>query len=225
MSRRIRLLLMAVVVIAIVALCWFALLNPIRGDIAAADASIETERTKLAAAQAKLSQAEITRQDGQKNQARLLELAKMVPESEEVPSLLLQIQDLADQSGIAFISITPGDPVDAASFRIIPLEVRFSGTFFNLSDFVYRAEQMVAAPGRLLAVKDLKLQLGGEGVPGENSDTVVGPTLAVNMTLYAFESVSPAKTVPTTAPGALESVNPVAPSSGVTTPPATSSGS
>ena len=62
-------------------------------------------------------------------------------------------------------------------------------------------------------------------MPGDNSDTAVGPTLAVSMTLYAFESVSPAKTAPTTASGASEPVNPEAPSSGGTTPSATSSGS
>jgi len=34
----------------------------------------------------------------------------MVPLTEELPSLLLQIQDLADQSGIEFIQITPATP-------------------------------------------------------------------------------------------------------------------
>ncbi len=110
MSRRIRFVLVALALVVIVAVCWFMVLSPLRADIATTNASIEAERTKLAAAQAKLAQAETTRQEGKMNQARLLELAKMVPDSEEIPSLLLQIQDLADQSGIDFISITPGEP-------------------------------------------------------------------------------------------------------------------
>ena len=54
----------------------------------------------------------------------------MVPESEEIPSLLLQIQDLADQSGIDFISITPGSVIDADTFQILPLELRVLRNLF-----------------------------------------------------------------------------------------------
>jgi Tfp pilus assembly protein PilO len=134
------------------------------------------------------------------NQARLLELAKMVPDSEEIPSLLLQIQDLADQSGIEFISITPGEPVEAGAFRIIPLQLEFSGTYFDLSDFVYRAEQMAAGPGRLLAVKALALRLASEATTESGADTSQSPVLGVSMTLYAFETAVAATTTPTTTP-------------------------
>ena len=74
-----------------------------REDIATVSANIEAEKTKLATALAELAAAETTQAEGMENQARLLELAKMVPYSEEIPSLMLQIQDLADQSGIEFI--------------------------------------------------------------------------------------------------------------------------
>jgi type IV pilus assembly protein PilO len=210
MSRRIRLVLVALVLVVIVAVCWFMVLSPLRADIATSNASIEAERTKLAAAQAKLAQAETTRQEGKLNQARLLELAKMVPDSEEIPSLLLQIQELADQSGIEFISITPGEPVEAGAFQIIPLQLEFSGTYFDLSDFVYRAEQMAAGPGRLLAVKALALRLASEATTESVSDTSQSPVLGVSMTLYAFETAVSAAATPATTPGA--------------TPPATSAG-
>jgi Tfp pilus assembly protein PilO len=202
MNRRLRLALMALGLVVIVVFCWFVLLNPVRGDIAATNASIDTQRTQLAAAQAKLAQAETTRQEGEKNQARLLELAKMVPESEEIPSLLLQIQDLADQSGIAFISITPGDAIAGDSFQILPMELEFSGTYFDLSDFVYRAEQLAAGPGRLLAIKSLKLQLNNQATTGTASSGSAGPVLGVNMTLYAFEIGTASSTIPSTTPAA-----------------------
>ncbi len=186
MSRMLRLIIVGVVLLIIVVLAWFFLLNPLRSDIAAVETTIEDERTSLAAAQAQLAQAEATREEGAKNRGRLLELAKMVPEAEQIPSLLLQIQDLADQSGIDFIAVTPGDPVQSGDFDIVPLELEFTGTYFDLSDFVYRAEQMVAGPGRLLAVKNLDLQLAPESeVSG--SGVSVSPELAVNMTMYAFQ--------------------------------------
>jgi Tfp pilus assembly protein PilO len=171
--------------VLVIVLAWFFLLNPVREDISATNAAIEQEQAKLLAAQAKLAQAEVTRKEGKMNQARLMELAKMVPLSGEIPSLLVQIQDLADQAGIEFISITPGSAIVATGFNILPLSLQFTGTFFDLSDFVFRAEQLLAGPGRLLAVKQIDLQLDSKGDAGNGSTS---PELRVSMVLYAFEA-------------------------------------
>ncbi len=198
MSRTVRLALIGVALVAVIALAWFFLLNPIRADIATTTVQIDDARGTLASAQAKLGQAEVTRAEGKQNQARLIELSKMVPPQPEIESLLIQIQDLASQAGIDFMSITPGSAVDAAGFQMIPLAVEFSGTFFDLSDFIYRAEQMVAGPGRLLAVKQLSIQL-----VGTSGATSVSPELNVTMNLYAFDTALSAKataTTPTTTP-------------------------
>ena len=117
----------------------------------------------------------------------------MVPPDSEIGSLLIQVQDLASQSGIAFMSITPGAAVDSTGFRIVPLAVEFSGTFFDLSDLIYRAEQMVAGPGRLLAIKQLSLQLANAGVGTAPGGTSVSPILSVTMTIYAFDTAPSAK--------------------------------
>ncbi|MBC7292734.1 MAG: type 4a pilus biogenesis protein PilO [Thermoleophilia bacterium] len=194
MIRRVLVALTLVGLLVVVVACWFLLLNPARQDISAFDQDIAAERARLAAAQAKLAQAESTREEGRKNQARLLELAKMVPVQAELPSLLLQIQELANQSGINFMAITPGDIIQAGSFQILPLELEFTGTYFDLSDFVYRVEQMASGPGRLLAVKQLRLQLSEQ--TGTTATTIVAgvsPELKINLTLYAFE-MNPALT-------------------------------
>ena len=152
MSRRVRSILMGVGLIAVAALCWFFLLSPIRGDIAETKAEIDEQQEALSLAKTKLAQAQATREEGRLNQARLLELSKMVPPSEELPSLLLQLQDLADQSGIDFIAVTPGESRrqgPMVGYMILPLDLQFAGTYFDVSDFAYRAEQMVAGPGRL----------------------------------------------------------------------------
>jgi Tfp pilus assembly protein PilO len=188
MTRKLRFILSIAALVVVVAMAWFFLISPLRAEITETDNAITAEQTKLAAAQAKLAQAEITRAEGKKNQARLIELAKMVPASSQVPSLLVQIQDLADQSGIDFISVNPGDPQEADGFQIVPLTLEFSGSYFDLSDFAYRAEQLVAAPGRLLTVKNVQLQLGGEASESSETSTKVqdSPNLNVSMTLYAF---------------------------------------
>jgi type IV pilus assembly protein PilO len=221
MSRTLRLIIVSVVLVVIIILAWFFLINPLRSDIDAVEASIEAERASLSAAQAQLAQAEAISEEGEKNRGMLLELAKMVPEGEQVPSLLLQIQDLADQSGIAFIAVTPGDPIQSGDFDVIPLELEFTGTYFDLSDFVYRAEQMVAGPGRLLAVKNLDLQLSQDaGATGSSAD--VSPLLAVSMTLYAFEMAAAAEGATTTTTSSGGSTTTTQSGSGETTTTTTS---
>ena len=114
----------------------------------------------------------------------MLELAKMIPPDGELPSLILQIQDLADKAGIDWLRITPSAALEggADTYEILPLTLEFTGTFFDISDFIYRAEQMVAGPGRLLTVKSLDLRIGDVGpTPG-----VSHPELGVTMTMYAF---------------------------------------
>lgn len=184
MSRKVKFALIGVGIIVVVALVWFFLLSPIRGDIQATQDAIVEEQEQFLLAQTALAQAQATREEGKRNQARLLELSKMMPPSQELPSLLLQIQDLADQSGIDFVAVTPGSLLtspDHPEFSTVPLDLEFAGTFFDVSDFAYRAEHMAAGPGRLLAIKSVSLTL--EGSAGEAE---VSPQLKVNVVLYAF---------------------------------------
>ena len=184
MNRRLRMILMGIGLVVFAALIWFLVLSPIRSDIADTKAEIEDQQEELMLANSQLARAKETQQQGKANQARLMELAKMMPESEEIPSLLLQLQDLADQSGILFVAISPGttEESDQADYRILPLDLEFEGTFFDISDFIYRTEKMVAGPGRLLAIKNLELSVAGEGEMAGN----VSPSLGVTMTMYAF---------------------------------------
>ena len=186
MSRNLRLILMSVGLVAFAVVIYFVVLSPIRADIKNTNSAIADQQQKLQDANAKLGQADTVKAEGKRNEARLLELAKMIPPTPELPSLLLQIQDLANQSGIDFISIAPGDVQSAAGsqYETMPLDLTFSGTFFDLSDFVYRAEQMVAGPGRLLAIKTIGLTVSNGTTGGVTAST--SPKLDVHVSLLAY---------------------------------------
>ncbi len=190
MSRRNIYIIVSVVLVLIVVAYWFLLLDPMRGKVGAVDAQIETERNTLAQNQAQLAQLEQTKIDARRNQGRIVELAKMVPARTELPSLLLQIQDLATESGIEFMTIAPGVPTAAGLYEFVTLGVKFEGTFFDLNDFIYRAEQMAAGPGRILAVKTLSL------TPKSEDLAKASPRLDVTMTMNAFQRTAPENLVP-----------------------------
>jgi len=194
MSRRVRLMLIGLGLVAVAALVFFLVLNPMRDEIDDLRSQIESEKVRIQKAQQEIDMGEYTKAEGRRNQARLLELAKMIPPGDELPSLILQIQDLADKAGIDWLRITPGSRVEGGTdtYEILPLSLEFSGTYFDISDFIYRAEQMVAGPGRLLTVKSLDLRVDDPGQrPG-----VSHPELGVTMIIYAF--VLPIELVPAT---------------------------
>lgn len=185
MSRRVRMVLAGLGLVVVAVLCWFFLLSPLREEAAEVQKDIENQQQQLTLMRTTLAQAEATRDEGRRNQARLLELSKMVPPAEELPSLLLQLQDLADQSGIAFIAVTPGRLTsggEKAAYQTLQLELQFRGAYFDVSDFAYRAEQMVAGPGRLLAFKALSLSPQG----ASTQEGGVSPLLSVSASMYAF---------------------------------------
>jgi type IV pilus assembly protein PilO len=184
----------ALVAVLVMAGYWFFVLSPLRTKVADTQAQIDAAQTQLITLQAKMSQMAQSRDEAKRNQARLLELSKMLPSGEEVPSLLLQIQDLATESGIVFMTMTPSKATSAGSYETVPLSLQFQGTYFDVNDFLYRAEQLAAAPGRLLSVQNLSLKPTGTITVG------VSPTLDVSITMLAYKTAG-AAAVPTT-PGA-----------------------
>jgi type IV pilus assembly protein PilO len=184
-NRRMKLGLVGAGIVVVALVVFFLLINPIRGEISELRLQVDDENAKIAKAEQGLRVAEATRSEGRRNQALLMELAKMIPSTPEIPSLILQIQDMADKAGIDWMQVSPSAPraVEGAAYQIVPLSLTFSGSFYDVSDFIYRAEQMVAGPGRLLAVKDLALTIekikGGGSVP-------FAVTMNVNMTMSSF---------------------------------------
>jgi Tfp pilus assembly protein PilO len=200
MSRRSLYILSGFGVVALGVVFWFLLLSPVMKDIDETEAQIATEQQAVATAQTKLAQLEEFRIQSRKNESRLLELAKMVPLEDEVPSLILQVEDLAAEAGIDFLTINPATQTTAlapgattAGFEVVTLAVKMKGRFFDINDFVYRAEQLAAGPGRLLRIERVKL------TPEAGGKVNVSPKLAAEMTINAYTRV-PSQAPPASAP-------------------------
>jgi Tfp pilus assembly protein PilO len=183
MKRRDLYIVGALLAVVVVAGYWFLVLSPLRTKVTETQTQIDAAQIELVTLQSQLAQMSQAQQQAKQNEARMLELSKMLPVADEVPSLLLQIQDLATESGIDFMSMTPSSAAaapTAAGYTTVSLSLQFSGTFFDVNDFLYRTEQLAAAPGRLLSVQNLSLTPGGTMTVG------VSPTLTVSMTVLAY---------------------------------------
>jgi type IV pilus assembly protein PilO len=94
--------------------------------------------------------------------ADVYRLAKAMPDRVDMPDLLLELSQLARDTGIRFDALSPQSSVTLGSYTVIPISVTFNGNFYNLADFLYRLRSLVRvsggqldATGRLLAVDTL----------------------------------------------------------------------
>jgi Tfp pilus assembly protein PilO len=108
-------------------------------------------------------------------------LTKAMPDSTEMPGILLELSKVASESGIEFDSITPGSPVASGAYQSVPIELSFRGTYYQLSDFLFRMRNLVEE-------RDGNLDVGGRlyTVEGVNFSQGNGHSLEAKLTAKAF---------------------------------------
>ena len=185
----------AVVAVLLVALVgWFGLVHPKSG--AAANLT-----TQIDAANAKLLQAQNTRAAAKRQKpvrvANLFRLVKAMPDAEDMSGILLQLSQVAQDTGISFESITPGNPVPLTGYQAVPIKLVFGGNFYDLSDFLLRLRSLVTvrhgaldATGRLFAVDTL-----GFG-PAKGGFPQIDATLTVDAFIYGGAAAAAGPAIP-----------------------------
>jgi Tfp pilus assembly protein PilO len=137
------------VIVAIVA--YFVLIRPKRaeaGRLADQIAQLETDvqAAKLAARPSEAG----TRL----KVADLFELAKAMPDRDDMPGIILELGSIADAAGVSFKSIVPQTAVQGEGYRSIPISLKFQGNYYDLVDFLFRLRNLVS-------VEDGKLSSSG----------------------------------------------------------------
>ena len=118
--------------------------------------------------------------------ASVFRVAKAMPTQLETPEVILQLNQLAGDSGISFDQIQPS-PTDSSAtttsttpdpFAVEPIQVEFSGSFYNLVTFLQRMRNLVRvqdsklfAAGRLFDVSNVSFQEGTEGLAASPGPT------------------------------------------------------
>ena len=133
--------------------------------------------------------------------ADLFRLAKAMPDRADMPGVLLELNGVARDAGIVFKSITPGTPVPATGYQVLPVELQFEGDFYALSDFLFRLRNLVQvrrggldARGRLFAVESLAFAEGEDKFP----------EILATLTVDAYVFGAPASTTPVPVPAPAE---------------------
>jgi len=140
--------------------------------------------------------------------ADVYRLAKAMPAKTDMPDVVLELSELARDTGIGFESISPQPVAAVGSYSVLPISLTFNGNFYNLADFLYRLRSLVTvhagrldATGRLFSVDTLTFN------ESELKFPQIQATLVVDAFVYAAAPASvPAATPPaaTSAPATTE---------------------
>jgi len=189
--------LVAVLLVAFVIVPRFGQIGDLNTQIAAAE-------QQTAQAKAILARRQEAKQASAMTQAQLLALANEMPDSPEMPSLIIELQDTANQAGLDFKQIKPSKPsADPRGFSSMSIEVLVSGHWSDMIKYLRQLSQLE----RKVRVMNLTVSLDGSGsaAGGTSAAASVEPTLTAQMTVRAFTlaGAKPTAAVPpasTTAP-------------------------
>lgn len=197
--------IIAGVAAVVVIVAWYLFfLNPVESRLNTANTQIASAQTSLSEKSAQVAQLQALEQTAPQAKVDLIELGKMLPSQGDVPSLIIELTQTAELSGLQFGGITPALPQKGTPFGIQSINLTLTGSFFNFEDFLYRLEQYVqfnngdiVATGRLLEPVSIQLSGSGSG-SGSSSGTTssIGNSLTISLTLNAY--LWPAAALPAT---------------------------
>jgi len=177
----------AVVAVVLIVAWYFLLFSPTRTELSDLDSQIQAQQTALTTAEQEVVRLESYKKTAPQSRAEIVRLGKMLPQSEGIPSLIIELTQTADASGVDLNSITRGATVPGTPFGLQSVTLAVTGRFFDVEDFLYRLEAYVAfrnagfrVTGRLLQVKTLTLTGGAATTTGST------PPLTVTVELNAY---------------------------------------
>jgi Tfp pilus assembly protein PilO len=160
-------LLVVAIVVALVA-GWFVVVAPKRSEASSLKKEIADTRAQIDAAQGVRTPA----QPAPIRVADLFRLSRAMPNTADIPGVILQLSHVANDTGVTFQSMTPHEPVQYGAYQQIAVDLAFQGRFYDLSDFLYRLRNLVSvhegvltATGRLFSVDSITFNQGEESFP------------------------------------------------------------
>jgi len=178
-----------VVAVVLIVAWYFLLFSPTRQTLGDLDQQVQSAQSALDVAQQEVVRLESYKKTAPQSRAEIVRLGKMLPESEGMPGLIIELTKTAEASGVGIVGITRGQTSVGTPFGVQTVTLQVTGRFFDVEDFLYRMEQYVAfrnssfrVTGRLLQVTALTVA----GAATTEAATGGSPELTVTISLNAY---------------------------------------
>ena len=209
---------------------YFLLLSPLLQSLDEQAQARDDKQTQLEQVQQEVNELEEVRRNSPEIQRQLLELSKRVPTQPQIPTLVVQVEEIADASGVTQISVDPEPPTAPAGggdYQVVPVTMQFDGTYDQMQDFLLRTRNLT----RLVTVTDLtycrnptigeeaSCEVEGEASGTTNETTTLNPAVEARLDVEVqadvyFQPEGVPSGAETTAPTPQETTTPSPPAEG-----------
>lgn len=140
-----QMIIAGVILVAISALVLFFAILPMFDQAAQMDAKIAEFDQQIMSEKALVERRLSAKSQAAQTDVNLINLANQVPESPDLPTLIINLQDAANSSGLVFAQISPQPPEAVAGadgqpvgYSAIPVNMRLEGEWADLIEYVRR---------------------------------------------------------------------------------------
>jgi type IV pilus assembly protein PilO len=163
------LILGALILVLLAVAYYFLLFSPLRQEYLARYDERARKEAQEAQLERTIAELENVRRGAPNIERQILEYSKRLPTEDEIPTLVVQIEEIAEEADVTQLSIEPGSqeaPPGGGDFSRIPITMSFEGTYEELQDFLLRVRNLT----RLVTVNEVTYEEAARG----------GETTAVN---------------------------------------------
>jgi Tfp pilus assembly protein PilO len=170
----------ALAVAAVAILMILLLVLPKMGQVSTAQDQLDETRREGQTLESQLAALEDAKAAAPQARKTIAEVHRRIPPVADEPGLILLLQHAAMDAGIDLVSLSPGNPtLDAATnLSTIDVSVSATGTYFDITEFMYQIETLP----RAAIVLSMNL------APGEGSGTSGVPLLTLTATVQTYTS-------------------------------------
>ena len=166
-----------VAILILAGVAYMIVIRPKRAEAGRLDEQIAEMQMKVTAAQlASRPQQQATAI----KVADVFEVSKAMPDTDDMPGIILDLNSVAEATGIKFVSIQPSAATPKTGYSAIGITLSFEGNYFDLTDFLFRLRNLVtvrdgrlSSSGRLFTLDTLSMKEGKDGFPSINAGLTV----------------------------------------------------
>jgi len=142
LSARDQMIAVGLVALLVLVMTVLLILKPQFSSISEIKAEQEKELANLAQAKVKLQRLDAIRQEAADVEAKRISLSRRMPENPELPSLIIELQKIANSAGLDFGSVEVAELANQSGYAEVPISLQVTGTFYSIVDYMYRLEKM-----------------------------------------------------------------------------------
>ena len=168
-------LILGILILIVLAVAYyFVLFSPLKGEYSAKVQERSDKEQRKAQFERTSAELENLSRNSDDIERQILELSKRIPEQDEIPTLLVQIEEASEAADVTQFSIEPGAPEappGGGDFSRIPITMSFTGRYEQMQDFLLRVRNMA----RLVTVNEVTYCRSPEPISGANCPVQIDP--------------------------------------------------